>query len=213
MQQPETIADAPPRGPGRPRSTATPEAIRGAATKLFAEHGFGGTSVRDIASAAGSDPAVVIRQFGSKEKLFLEVLTLPRHFQGLVEGPRESLGREILRKLIEADDSTLRLYKTLLGASDRPDVRQYLEQATSRHIIDPLAERLAGSNRRLRAQLVAAQIAGLLTSICLFEPMSAELCGAAALDQYAIAIQALIDGLPSGKIPTPSKRIAGKTIR
>jgi AcrR family transcriptional regulator len=187
------MADAPPRGPGRPRSTATPEAIRAAAAKLFAEHGFGGTSVRDIAGVAGSDPAVVIRHFGSKEKLFLEVLSLPEHFQGLVEGPRESLGREILRKLIEADDSTLRLYRTLLGAFDRPDVRQYLEQATTRHIIDPLAKRLAGPNRRLRAQLVAAQIAGLLTSICIFEPMAAQLRGAAALEHYAIAIQALID--------------------
>ena len=144
------MADTPPRGPGRPRSTATPEAIRGAAAKLFAEHGFGGTSVRDIASVAGSDPAVVIRHFGSKEKLFLEVLTLPQHFQGLVEGPRDSLGREILRKLIEADDSTLRLYKALLGALDRTDVRHYLKQSTSQHMIDPLAKRLAGPNRRLR---------------------------------------------------------------
>ena len=199
------MADTPPRGPGRPRSTATPEAIRGAAAKLFAEHGFGGTSVRDIASVAGSDPAVVIRHFGSKEKLFLEVLTLPQHFQGLVEGPRDSLGREILRKLIEADDSTLRLYKALLGALDRTDVRHYLKQSTSRHMIDPLAKRLAGPNRRLRAQLVAAQIAGLLTHICLFEPASAQLRGGAALDHYAIAIQALIDAPTFSEAPTPKR--------
>lgn len=76
----------------RPRSVITPDAIRLAAAMLFTERGFSATSLRDIAD---SDPAVVIRQFASKEKLFLEVLTLPEGFQGLVEGPLDTLGRGI----------------------------------------------------------------------------------------------------------------------
>ena len=41
-----------------------------AAEKLFAEQGFKGTSVRDIAETAGINLAMVSYYFGSKEKLF-----------------------------------------------------------------------------------------------------------------------------------------------
>ncbi|OYN79359.1 hypothetical protein CG716_13115 [Mycolicibacterium sphagni] len=184
---------APKRGPGRPRSSATPDAIRRAARTLFAERGFSHTSVRDIASLAGSDPAVVIRHFGSKEKLFLEVVAVDPQFRGLVEGPLATLGRQILEKVVEADGSILRLYAALLGALDRPEVRRYLEQATAQHIIAPLAARLHGPDARLRAQLVAAQIGGLLMSVALADAPSSELVGATALDYYAAGIQSLIE--------------------
>ncbi len=182
------------RGPGRPRSSATPDAIRRAAQTLFAERGFSHTSVRDIASHAGSDPAMVIRHFGSKEKLFLEVVAVDPQFRGLVEGRLATLGRQILKRVVEADSSTLRLYATLLGALDRPEVRRYLEQATTQHIIDPLTARLPNPDAELRAQLVAAQIGGLLMSICISDASPSDLASTTALDYYADAIQVLIDG-------------------
>jgi len=43
--------------------------IMEAAEKLFAEHGFAGTSVRDIAEAAQVNLAMISYYFGSKEKL------------------------------------------------------------------------------------------------------------------------------------------------
>jgi len=45
--------------------------------KLFAEHGFAGTSVRDIATAANINVAMISYYFGSKEKL-LEAMVLYR---------------------------------------------------------------------------------------------------------------------------------------
>jgi AcrR family transcriptional regulator len=45
------------------------QAIINAAEKLFAVNGFDGTSVRDIASAAGVNVAMISYYFGSKEKL------------------------------------------------------------------------------------------------------------------------------------------------
>jgi AcrR family transcriptional regulator len=206
------VEGGPRRGPGRPRSTATPDAIRRAAAALFAERGFSATSLRDIASMAGSDPAVVIRQFGSKEKLFLEVLTLPDGFQGLVEGPLDTLGREIVRRLLEADDAALRLYGTLLGALDRSDVRLYLEQSTTRDITEPLAARLSGPDAELRAQLVAAQIGGLLTHLSLFESTADRVGSTKAFDYYATAIQALIDEPTSrpSRARTPKRAVEKK---
>ncbi len=43
--------------------------ILGAAEQLFADHGFEGTSVRDIAQKAGVNLAMISYYFGSKEKL------------------------------------------------------------------------------------------------------------------------------------------------
>ncbi|MDH4239218.1 MAG: CerR family C-terminal domain-containing protein [Phycisphaerae bacterium] len=44
-----------------------------AAEQLFSDHGFEGTSVRDIASAAGCNIAAVNYYFGGKDKLYTEV--------------------------------------------------------------------------------------------------------------------------------------------
>jgi AcrR family transcriptional regulator len=44
-------------------------AIRIAALELFAERGYSGVTVRQIAAAAGVSPALVIHHYGSKEKL------------------------------------------------------------------------------------------------------------------------------------------------
>jgi AcrR family transcriptional regulator len=43
------------------------------AEELFCEHGFAGTSIRDIAAAAGCNIASVNYHFGSKDNLYLEV--------------------------------------------------------------------------------------------------------------------------------------------
>lgn len=47
----------------------TRQAIEQAARKLFAEHGFHGTTLADITSAAGKSPAVFYRYFSDKEDL------------------------------------------------------------------------------------------------------------------------------------------------
>jgi TetR/AcrR family transcriptional regulator, regulator of cefoperazone and chloramphenicol sensitivity len=44
-------------------------AIRIAAMELFAERGYSGVTIRQIAAAAGVSPALVIHHYGSKEKL------------------------------------------------------------------------------------------------------------------------------------------------
>jgi len=56
------------------RSFHVKKAIRDAATELFARDGYAATGIRDIAAQAGSDPALVIRHFGSKEALFLATM-------------------------------------------------------------------------------------------------------------------------------------------
>ncbi|MBC7280713.1 TetR/AcrR family transcriptional regulator [Hoeflea sp.] len=61
------------RAPSR-RSLATSLSILDAAERLFAEHGYDGASVRDIAAAAGAQIASVSFHHGSKEALFERVV-------------------------------------------------------------------------------------------------------------------------------------------
>ena len=59
-----------------------------AAGRLFAEHGYDGTSVRDIVREAGANLGAVTYHFGSKEALFSESL-------GQELGPLLDLGKAI----------------------------------------------------------------------------------------------------------------------
>lgn len=65
--------------------------IINAAEELFAEKGFDGTSVRDIAHAAGVNLAMISYYFGSKEKLF-EALVDSR--SGYTAGVLEELAND-----------------------------------------------------------------------------------------------------------------------
>jgi AcrR family transcriptional regulator len=61
---------AAPKSRGRPRSKAKRQDILEAATRLFTEQGYDGTSVDDIAAEAGVSKQTVYSHFGNKEKLF-----------------------------------------------------------------------------------------------------------------------------------------------
>jgi AcrR family transcriptional regulator len=64
--------DAPDRPRGRPRSALADLAIREAAVDLFAERGFEGFSVEDVADLAGVSKATVYRRYPSKVDLVVE---------------------------------------------------------------------------------------------------------------------------------------------
>ncbi|MGE0352823.1 MAG: TetR/AcrR family transcriptional regulator [Gemmatimonadales bacterium] len=63
--------------------TNTPERLLLSARRLFAARGYEGTSVRDLTRAARANLGAVTYHFGSKERLYHEVLR--RLFQQLVE--------------------------------------------------------------------------------------------------------------------------------
>lgn len=151
------------------RSLAVKDAIRAAATKLFAEHGFTATSVREIAKDAGSDPALVIRHFGSKEGLFLETMALPSFWTDVLDGPVEAVGERLARALIEARGSKLGVYTALIRASDRSEVRERLAQSMTTTLIEPISRLLDPQTADLRARLFAAQMDGLLTALAIRE--------------------------------------------
>lgn len=70
----------------------TREQILDAAARLYADHGFRGTTTRAIAEAAGVNEVTLFRLFGSKETLIVEALrtrSVPVHVGTLPEVPRD----------------------------------------------------------------------------------------------------------------------------
>jgi len=67
---PASVARA--RLPGRPRSAVADKAILDAAVELFAERGFEGLSVDDVAARAGVGRATIYRRYPSKVDLVIE---------------------------------------------------------------------------------------------------------------------------------------------
>ncbi|WP_028466670.1 TetR/AcrR family transcriptional regulator [Nisaea denitrificans] len=62
------------RKPGRPKDNGDlRDVIADHAEQVFAEHGFAGARVRDIAARAGVNQALISYYFGSKRKLFDDV--------------------------------------------------------------------------------------------------------------------------------------------
>lgn len=84
-----------------------------AAEKLFAEHGYDGTSVRDIAKSANINIAMISYYFGSKEKL-LEALIVYRISSMRLQ--MENLYREELTPL-EKIDRLIELYIKRINAN------------------------------------------------------------------------------------------------
>jgi len=85
----------------RMRSEDRRELILDAAMRVFGDSGYVGTTTAEVARAAGVSQPYVVRMFGTKERLFLDVLghaldLLMQTFRGvLAEGDRHDLHHRI----------------------------------------------------------------------------------------------------------------------
>ncbi|WP_411104814.1 TetR family transcriptional regulator [Streptomyces sp. cmx-4-9] len=148
-------------GPG----TTTREAIHAAATRLFRERGFARTTVRQIAAAAATDPALVIRHFKSKELLFLDTMHLTIDDEPLLDVPLEHLGERIVDLVIGLDGGARGVFLALVHGSSEPEIQQRLRDTHEKVFIEPLRGRLSGAGADTRARLAASVAAGLLYSL------------------------------------------------
>lgn len=116
----------------------TRQALIAAATELFAEHGFDGTSLRAITQAAGANIAAVNYHFGSKEGLIDAVLS------GLIEPiTRERMARlDALDPASASVEDLLRaLIEPMFGALQDPQRAKVALALAARIHLDP--QRLA----------------------------------------------------------------------
>lgn len=166
---------------GRRRGeSGTREAILGAARVAFAEHGYEGATIREIATRARVDPALVYHFHDSKEELFAAAMALP--FQPseilpplLEEGP-DGLGERILRLFLGISDRPggSPFIALLRSASSNEAAARMLREFMSREVIGRVAHALGVPDAELRATLVGSQLAGLATAryILRMEPLA-----------------------------------------
>jgi len=84
-------------------AAGTREALLAAGTELFAEHGYDGVPVADIAERAGVNKAMINYHFGGKRQLYLAIVSatfseIVASVERLAEAPRPA--PELLRELI-----------------------------------------------------------------------------------------------------------------
>lgn len=141
------------------------DAIARAARELFENKGYGAVSIREIAAAAGVDPALVIRHYHSKDELFVRVIGFDEHFAPRLDGPLETVGERLAAYLLDPAGAQMRrTFTAFVRASDHEAVRIDLQGNMSRLLVQKLSERMSGDDTVLRAWLVSAQLVGLIHS-------------------------------------------------
>jgi AcrR family transcriptional regulator len=154
------------------------EQILAAARKLFAEHGFEGTTLRAVAREAGVDGALPSYHFGSKGDLFAATLELP-------VSPRAALAGVLAEA--EHDEIATRLLETLVAVWDVAGggpLAALLRSATSQdqllrgfvasEILPLLRTAIDGDDAELRATGAASQVMGLVMAryVLAVEPLA-----------------------------------------
>jgi len=166
----------------RPGSPDTRKAILAAARQAFAERGFDNATVRQIATAAEVDPALVHHYFGTKEQLFLATVQVPINPQELLPavlaGGKDNVGENLVRTFIRVWDSPAgtagaALIRSAMGSEwTARMLREFLTTQILRRVIRQLD--MEPSEAPLRAALIASQMAGLamMRYIIKLEPLA-----------------------------------------
>ena len=195
-----------PRRSGRWRSGAeSRQRVLDAARALFGEHGYGGTTVRAIATAAGVDPAMVFYFFGTKQGLFAAAVDMsaavPPAIESIFTGGLDTIGERIVATLLANLDRSERIPLVALTRSAPTDARSaaLLREFIDREITDRLAALLDTPDAALRAGMVNVQILGLAVAryIVRVEPIAS-----APVDELVAAFGPLVQHCLTGPAPT-----------
>src|SRR6266542_3881283 len=110
------------------RSDATRAEILRAAQSRFAHDGYQKATIRAIAADAGIDPSMVMRYYGSKERLFAAAVDLDLRLPDFTSIPRRQLGATLVRHFLDrwetdpAGDALLMLLRS--AATDETAARR-----------------------------------------------------------------------------------------
>ena len=146
------------------KSQRTKAAILKAAQDLFADQGYERATVRDIAARAAIDPAMVIRYFGSKERLFAQATTFDLSLPNLTVIAKRDIGRTLVVHFLEVWEgsrSNSSLISLLRAAASNEDAAGAVRAIFGGQVVPMLAQVVPPAELPMRAGLVATQIMGL----------------------------------------------------
>jgi AcrR family transcriptional regulator len=177
------------------------------AIEAFANHGYSGVGIRDIAAAANVTPGSVFRLFETKEGLFEEALKsvlyrslAPAEFQRLLHGDNEDFALSVEHALRRWYSSLSPQSARLLMYASLSDNVQWREMAstTTGEIADILAQSIRKKTRKSKVRSVDALAASRTLILALFNLRSTHaLLSSGEKEREAVAkmIQQWIQGL------------------
>ena len=182
------------------KSQRTRKTIFESAGKLFANHGYDGTSVRDIAADAAIDPALVIRYFGSKDALFAEVSDFRLNMPPVNSSMRSIAGPLLAQKFLEiweGPEAGGGFTVLLRSAASNEAAANRLRDVFAKQVV-PTISALAGPDKaEVRAGLVTSHMLGLaLCRYILKPPPVATMPPEVIVSQVGKAVQAYLDAHP-----------------
>ena len=196
---------------GRPAgSSDTRERILSSARELFARNGISNTSIRAVAAAAGVDSALVHHYFGTKEKLFAQVVHIPIDPMDIIgplrEVPVEELGYRLPSMLLPLWDSEvgtgfLAALRSMLAGNEVNLFRTFIQDIIAVEV-GTRVDNPPGSGI-IRIQFVASQLVGVVIAryILELEPF-ASLPPEQVAKTIAPNLQRYLTGdLPDGLVP------------
>jgi AcrR family transcriptional regulator len=150
-----------------------------AAEKLFSELGYEGTSTRQIAKEAGANMAMINYYFGSKDGVFMEVMSnRMKDFRAQLSSIQEENIPVIDKFMLVIEQYVRRVLSNIsfhkmmhreLSLSQRPEMFSKLKAAMSENlnaieclINEGIAE---GSFRKVDVRMVIASIMGTITNV------------------------------------------------
>lgn len=146
-------------GPVR-RSDTTRAAILQAARERFASDGYERATIRAIAADANIDPAMVMRYFGSKDKLFAVAAEFELQLPDLGTLPADGLGEILVGHFLrrwDADDTLVALLRAAVtNAAAAERMRSIFGEQ-----LGPLVVERFPVDAPQRAGMVATQLLGL----------------------------------------------------
>lgn len=187
----------------RPGNPDTKDAIQRAATTLFAANGFNSTSMRQIAAAAGVDPALIHHYFTSKEQLFLATVQVSVDIKAkiaevLAEDPAH-FGTALVTSFVnvwDSDDGPAMVAAFRTAFADPGSsvlVRDFISTAVLGTLVGAL--HLAPDEAPRRAGLIASQMLGLAVGRYLLAiPPLAAMSARDVIDAIGPTIQRYLTG-------------------
>lgn len=130
-----------------------------AAQQAFSHKGYSAAGVRDITAAAGVNPSLVSRYFGSKESLFREALQDLLKAENITGLAPERFGIEVLYMLMRRTDTVTNPMAMMVLASADEKARQITQNLLMELVLTPFTNWFGaarGQEKALRFMILAS---------------------------------------------------------
>lgn len=181
------------------KSDRTRAAIAAAAQQIFAAQGYERATIRDIAAAADIDPTMVMRYFGSKDRLFAEVAEFDLDLPDVAALDRERVGETLVAHFLsvwEGERGSGGGFPILLRSAASNDyAAARMQQLFAAQVLPAMLALGPPETAPRRAGLVATQMLGLaLTRYVLRLPPVVMLDGDTIVREIGATVQRYATG-------------------